>query len=57
MTTANASKQDRSIVGTIILIALAVLALVGVVTGVYRLINGLGGHFSSHTALIVGRDC
>jgi Ni/Fe-hydrogenase subunit HybB-like protein len=42
MTTTTATKQDRSIVGTIILIALALLALVGVVTGVYRLINGLG---------------
>jgi Ni/Fe-hydrogenase subunit HybB-like protein len=42
MTTATATKQDRSIVGTIILIVLALLALVGVVTGIYRLINGLG---------------
>lgn len=42
MTTATATKQDRSMAGTIALIALVLLVLVGVGTGVYRFINGLG---------------
>jgi len=42
MTTATAESRDRSIVGSIILAGLALLAVLGVITGVYRLINGLG---------------